>query len=157
MAGHGVSGLAGKLVVELEVDCDADKFYKIAKHHEDVPKAVPHLFTAVKVTEGDGLVSGCIKEWNFILEGKAMSCKEETTHYDETRTLHHRVFGGDMMKDYKKFDGIIEVNPKPNGHGCIVTWSIVYEKINVDSPVPFDYLAFFHQNIIDISSHLCSE
>ncbi|KAI3838722.1 hypothetical protein MKX03_035561, partial [Papaver bracteatum] len=67
MDGHGVSGLAGKLVVELEVDCDADKFYKIAKNHEDVPTVVPHLFTAVKVTEGDGLVSGCIKEWNYIL------------------------------------------------------------------------------------------
>ncbi|MCL7030165.1 hypothetical protein MKW94_018168 [Papaver nudicaule] len=265
MAHHGVSGLVGKLVVELEVNCDADKFYKIAKHHEDVPKAVPHFFTAVKVTEGDGLRSGCIREWDYILEGKAMKCKEETTHYDETRTLHHRVFEGDMMKDYKKFDGIIpytfvhtlgnnhqissmahhgvsglvgklvtelevhcdadkyykiwntklhheevpqavshlftgvkvvqgdgllsgcikewdyifdkdvtspsidgelmkdykkfdsiiEVNPKPNGHGCIVTWSIEYEKMNEDSPVLFGYLAFFHQNIVDINSHLC--
>ncbi|KAI3932457.1 hypothetical protein MKX01_001778 [Papaver californicum] len=155
MAHHGVSGLVGKLVTELEVNCDADKYYKIWKHHEEVPQAVSHLFTGVKVIQGDGLLSGCIKEWDYIFEGKAMSAKEETTHDDETRTLHHRLFEGELMKDYKKFESIIAVNPKTNGHGCIVTWSIVYEKENEDSPVPFGYLAFFHQNIVDINSHLC--
>ncbi|KAI3838721.1 hypothetical protein MKX03_035560 [Papaver bracteatum] len=154
-AHHGVSGLVGKLVTELEVNCDAEKYYKIWKHHEEVPQAVSHLFTGVKVIQGDGLVSGCIKEWDYVFEGKAMSAKEETTHDDEARTLHHRLFEGELMKDYKKFDSIIQVNPKPNGHGCIVTWSIEYEKMKEDSPVPFGYLAFFHQNIVDINSHLC--
>ncbi|MCL7045056.1 hypothetical protein MKW94_025173, partial [Papaver nudicaule] len=67
MAHHGVSGLVGKLVTELEISCDADKFYKIWKHHEEVPQAVSHLFTAVKVVQGDGLRSGCIKQWDYIL------------------------------------------------------------------------------------------
>ncbi|KAI3924881.1 hypothetical protein MKW98_031132 [Papaver atlanticum] len=148
MAHHGVSGLVGKLVTELEVNCDADKYYKMWKHHEEVPQAVSHLFTGVKVIQGDGLLSGCIKEWDYIFEGNAMSAKEETTHDDGARNLHHRLFEGELMKDYKKFDSIIEVNPKPNGHGCIVTWSIVYEKMKEDSPVPFGYLAFFHKNIV---------
>ncbi|XP_026423995.1 major latex protein 146-like [Papaver somniferum] len=156
MAHHGVSGLVGKLVTELEVNCDADKFYQIYKQCKDVPNAVSHLFPDAKILEGDGLRSGCIKQWDYILEGKAMSCKEETTQNDEKRTLHHHVIEGDQMKDYKKFDVIIEVNPNPNGEGCTVTWSNVYEKINEDSPVPFNYLKFFHQNIVDMSSHICA-
>ncbi|KAI3963838.1 hypothetical protein MKW92_033876 [Papaver armeniacum] len=142
---HSISGLVGKLVTELEVNCDADKYYTIFKHQEDVPKAVPHLYSDVKVINGHAIHSGCIKEWNFILEGKTICAIEETTHNDETRTLHHRIFEGDLMKDYKKFDSIIEVNPKPNGNGCIVTWSIAYEKINEDSPVPFACIPFCHQ------------
>ncbi|KAI3950556.1 hypothetical protein MKW92_032545 [Papaver armeniacum] len=156
MAHHGVSGLVGKLVTQLEVNCDADKLYKIYKHHEDVPKAISHLFTGVKVLEGHGLRSGCIKEWKYIIDGKALTAVEETTHGDETRTLKHRVIDGDLMKDYKKFDKIIEANPKPNGHGSIVTVSLYYEKINEDSPAPFDHLKFFHQNIEDMNSHICA-
>uniref|UniRef100_UPI00373FE479 Pathogenesis related 10-10 C155S mutant n=1 Tax=Papaver somniferum TaxID=3469 RepID=UPI00373FE479 len=156
MAHHGVSGLVGKLVTQLEVNCDADIFYKIVKHHEEVPNVIPHFFTGVQVTKGDGLVSGCIKEWNYVLEGKAMTAVEETTHADETRTLTHHITEGDAMKDYKKFDVIVETNPKPNGHGSVVTYSIVYEKINEDSPAPFDYLKFFHQNIVDMSAHISS-
>ncbi|KAI3971227.1 hypothetical protein MKX01_021994 [Papaver californicum] len=157
MAHHGVSGLVGKLITELEVNCDAEKLYKIYKHHEEVPKATPHLFTGVKVIKGDGLVSGCIKEWQYILEGKALTAVEETTHGDDTRTLKHHVIEGDLMKDYKKFDKIIEAYPKPNGHGIsIVTVSLVYEKMTEDSPTPFDYLKFFHQNIVDMNSYICA-
>ncbi|RZC93129.1 hypothetical protein C5167_041914 [Papaver somniferum] len=147
MAHHGVSGLVGKLVTELEVHCNADAYYKIFKHQEDVPKAMPHLYTGGKVISGDATRSGCIKEWNYILEGKALIAVEETTHDDETRTLTHRITGGDLTKDYKKFVKIIEVNPKPNGHGSIVTVSLVYEKMNEGSPTPFNYLQFVHQTI----------
>ncbi|KAI3971903.1 hypothetical protein MKW92_021632 [Papaver armeniacum] len=155
MACDGVSGLVGKLVTELEVDCDADKYYKIYKRLEDVQNAIPHLCTGIKLIHGDASRSGCIKEWNFILEGKMIRSVEETTYNDETRTLHHRIFEGDLMKDYKKFDSIIEVNPKPNGNGCIVKRSIVYEKINKDSPTPFAYVLFCHQAIEDMNKHLC--
>ncbi|MCL7035557.1 hypothetical protein MKW94_028348 [Papaver nudicaule] len=138
MAPHGVSGLVGKLVTELEINCDADSYYKIFKHAEDLPKAAPHLYAGVKVISGDVTRSGCIKEWNVIHEGKTIRTVEETTHNDETRTLHHRIFEGDLMKDYKKFDVIIE-----------------YEKVNEDSPTPFTYLPFYQQAIEDMNKHLC--
>ncbi|KAI3985452.1 hypothetical protein MKX01_033766 [Papaver californicum] len=89
-------------------------------------------------------------------EGKTIRSIEETTYNDETRTLHHRIFEGDLMKDYKKFDSVIEVKPKPNGNGCVVKRSIVYEKINEDSPTPFACLRFCHQAIEDMNKHLCS-
>ncbi|XP_026429383.1 major latex protein 146-like isoform X2 [Papaver somniferum] len=148
MAQNGDFGIVGKLVIELEVSSPADKFYTIFKHQKDVPKAIPHLFTDGKVIEGDARRSGCIKEWKYVLE--------KTTHNDETKTLHHRIFEGDLMKDYKKFDSIIEVNPKPTGHGSIVTWSFVYEKINKNSPTPFAYLPFCYQAIEDINNHLAA-
>ncbi|KAI3855598.1 hypothetical protein MKW92_029367 [Papaver armeniacum] len=175
MANHGVSGLVVKLVTEMEVHCDTVEYYRIFKHYENVPKEVSHLITAVKVVQGDGLLSGCIKEWGYILdmiyasqlcikmlvllfmyaEGKTIHTVSETTHNDETRTLHHRIFEGDLMKDYKKFDLVIEVNPKPIGDGCVVTWTIEYEKMNEDSPAPFAYLPFCNQVIVDMNKHLC--
>ncbi|KAI3920148.1 hypothetical protein MKX01_017805 [Papaver californicum] len=103
---HTISGLIGKLTTESEVTCNADKYYKNFKHHEDVPKAVHHLFTSVKVVEGHGTTSGCVKEWGYIIEvkyidvfvvyaeGKPLTGKEKTTYTDETRTIHHKVIEG---------------------------------------------------------------
>ncbi|KAI3952500.1 hypothetical protein MKW92_009127 [Papaver armeniacum] len=153
---HGISGLVGKLIAESEVNCNADKFYKIFKHHEEVPKAIPHIYTSVKPVEGDGLTSGCIKEWGYVLEGKSLIGKEKTTYNDETRTIHHSVIEGDVMNDYKKLDGTLVVNPKADGHGSIVKWIIEYEKINEDSPVPIPYLAMCNQITEGLNSHLCA-
>ncbi|KAI3840325.1 hypothetical protein MKW92_008801 [Papaver armeniacum] len=153
---RGISGLVGKLVMELDVNCNADKYYNIYKYHEDLPSAIPHLFTSVKAVEGHGTTSGCIKEWYYNIEGKQLSCKEKTTYNDETRTICHSVVEGDLMNYYKKFDAIHVVNPKASGHGSIVTNIVAYEKINEDSPVPIPYLAFFQQVTEGLNSHLCT-
>ncbi|KAI3901117.1 hypothetical protein MKW92_042938 [Papaver armeniacum] len=153
---HGVSGLVGKLITESEVNCNAYKYYKIFKHHEDVPKAVPHLYTSVNVLEGHGITSGCVKEWGYEHEGKSLIVKEKTTYDDETMTIRHMAVGGDLMNDYKKFHATLVVNPKDNGHGSIVKWTIDYEKLNEDSPVPIPYLRFFNQLTKDLNSHLCA-
>ncbi|MCL7043980.1 hypothetical protein MKW94_028657 [Papaver nudicaule] len=135
---HTISGLVGKLVSESEVNCNADKYYEIFKHHhEELPNAMPHLYDSVKVIEGHGKTSGCVKQWDYNLEGKKMYVHETITYTDETRTIYHTAVGGHVMKDYKKFDATLVVNPKANkGHGSIVSWTIEYEKLNDDSPVP---------------------
>ncbi|MCL7045458.1 hypothetical protein MKW94_025234 [Papaver nudicaule] len=156
MAHHGTSSLVGKLVTELEVHCDPEKYYNIYKHHQEVPKAIPHLFTGCELLKGDGISSGSVKKWDFIIDGKPMSATLEATHTDETRTVHHRLFDGDLMKDYKKFDSILQADPNPKGKGSIVSWSFVYEKRNEDSPAPFAYLPFVHQAIEDMSKYLCA-
>ncbi|KAI3978352.1 hypothetical protein MKX01_013150 [Papaver californicum] len=120
---HSISGIVGKLVTESEVNCNADKYYKTTaiphlftsvkavncnadeyykmyKHHEDLSRAMPHIYNCVKTVEGHGTTSGCIKEWCFILEDKTISCKEKTTYNDETRTICHSVVEGDLMNDY---------------------------------------------------------
>ncbi|KAI3884121.1 hypothetical protein MKX03_021210 [Papaver bracteatum] len=131
---HTISGLVGKLITESEVNCEAHKYYEIFKHHEDVPNAVPHQYTAVKVIEGHGITSGCIKEWDYIHEGKTLVVKETTTYDDEAMTIHHSAVGGDVWNDYKKFDATLSVKPKANGKGCIARWTIDYVKLNEDSP-----------------------
>ncbi|KAI3833115.1 hypothetical protein MKX03_021393 [Papaver bracteatum] len=151
---HTISGLVGKLITESEVNCNADKYYQIFKHHEDLPSAIPHMFTSAKAVEGHGTTSGCVKEWGYILEGKPLTVREKTTYTDETRTITHIGIEGGMMNDYKKFEATLVVKPKANGHGSIVSWILDYEKINEDSPVPFDYLAFFQQTIEDLNSPL---
>ncbi|KAI3955620.1 hypothetical protein MKX01_006932 [Papaver californicum] len=91
---HTISGLVGKLVIESEVHCNADKYYKIWKHHEDVPNATPHIHD-VEVTEGHGTTSGCIKQWNYAVEGRNEFTVEKTTYNDETRTICHSHIEGD--------------------------------------------------------------
>ncbi|KAI3840225.1 hypothetical protein MKX03_001033 [Papaver bracteatum] len=152
---HTISGLVGKLVTESEVHCDAEKYYKIWKHHEDVPNATPHI-SDVKVAEGHGTTSGCIKRWNFVVAGRNEFTLEKTTYNDETRTICHSNIDGDIMKKYKKFDAILVVTSKANGHGSIVSWTIEYEKIYEDSPVPIDYLGLFQSLIEDVNSHVCT-
>ncbi|KAI3873174.1 hypothetical protein MKX03_002420 [Papaver bracteatum] len=157
MAHHGVSGLVGKLVTELEVNCDADIYYKTYKKHLEAPnKAVSNVYTGVKVVEGDELRPACLKEWSYVVDGKTMTAKEESTCDDETRTILHHIVEGDVMKDYKKFDEIVVATPKPDGHGSIVCISIMYEKMNEDSPTPFDMLKAVHQSILDLSAHICA-
>nr|Q41020.1 RecName: Full=Major latex protein 22; Short=MLP 22; AltName: Full=gMLP22 [Papaver somniferum]AAA33630.1 major latex protein [Papaver somniferum] len=151
---HTISGLVGKLVTELEVNCNADEYYKIFKHHEDLPNAIPHIYRGVKAVEGDRITSGFIKEWHYIIEGKPLTCKERTTYEDEARTIHHSTVEGVLLDDYKKFDATL-VNPKADGHGSIVTWIVEYEKINEDSPVPISYLTF-HKIIEDLNTYLCA-
>ncbi|KAI3952494.1 hypothetical protein MKW92_009121 [Papaver armeniacum] len=101
----------------MEVNCNADNYYQIFKQHEDVPKAIPHLFTSMKVLEGNGLTSGCIKEWHYLHEGKALKFKENTTYNDEERTICHTVIGGDLLNDYKKFNATLLVKVTPMDHG----------------------------------------
>ncbi|KAI3840224.1 hypothetical protein MKX03_035113 [Papaver bracteatum] len=153
---HTISGLVGKIVTELEVNCDPNKYYLIWKHHEEVPTAIPHIYTSVEVIEGHGTTSGCIKQWNYVVDGKTEYVREITTYNDDARTICHSDFEGHVMEKYKKFDAILAVKPKVNGHGSIVRWTIEYEKINEDSPVPIDYLAVFHSIIEDVNSHLCA-
>ncbi|XP_026459460.1 major latex protein 15-like [Papaver somniferum] len=153
---HTISGLVGKLVTESEVNCDANEYYKIGKHHEEVPTASPHV-SDVKVIEGHGTTSGRIKQWNITVAAGRNECNvEKTTYNDETRTICHINIDGDIMKKHKKFDVILVVTPKANGLGSIVTWTIEYEKINEGSPVPIYWLGFLQSLIEDLDSHICT-
>ncbi|KAI3861257.1 hypothetical protein MKW92_025975 [Papaver armeniacum] len=124
---HSISGLVGKLVAESEVNCSADKYYEMFKQHEGIPPKSKNEFVHTKIT-----------------------------YDDETRTIRYDVLEGQAMEKYKKFSAILMAKPKDNGHGSIVSWTIEYEKINEDSPVPFHYLGFFQSIIKDLDSYICS-
>ncbi|XP_026438296.1 major latex protein 15-like [Papaver somniferum] len=152
---HSISGLVGKLVAESEVNCSADKYYEMFKQHEGIPPAIPHIYTGVNVIEGHGTTSGCIIQWNYIVESKNEFVHTKITYDDETRTIRYDVLEGQAMEKYKNFSAILIAKPKDNGHGSIVSWTIEYENINEDSPVPFHYLGFFQSIIKDLDSYIC--
>ncbi|OVA04082.1 Bet v I domain [Macleaya cordata] len=57
-----------KLEVEVEVQCSADKFYRMFKHDvKEIPKHLPHIIEHVEVLEGDGVNAGTVKLWKYIL------------------------------------------------------------------------------------------
>ncbi|KAI3891977.1 hypothetical protein MKX03_001031 [Papaver bracteatum] len=143
---HSVSGLVGKLVAESEVNCSADKYYEMFKQHEGIPPAIPHIYTGVNVIEGDGTTS----------ESKNEFVHTKITYDDETRMIRYDVIEGQAMEKYRKFSAILMAKPKDNGYGSIVSWTIEYEKINEDSPVPFHYLGFFQSIIMGLDSYICS-
>ncbi|XP_026380311.1 major latex protein 15-like [Papaver somniferum] len=100
--GHTTSCLVRKLVTELEVTYNADKYYQIFKNREEVSRAIPHIYRSTKVLEGHGKTSGCKK-------GKTLILKESTTYNDETRMICHSVVGGDIANHYKIFNATLLV------------------------------------------------
>ncbi|OVA05628.1 Bet v I domain [Macleaya cordata] len=145
-----------KLEVEVEVQCSADKFYRMFKHDvKEMPKHLPHLFESVEVLEGDGVSAGTVKLWKYILEGKSLYVKERMTVVDdEKRRITHSMFEGDLMNDYKFFDVTFTATPKCDGDGSVVTWHVEYEKANEDAPVPTNYIDFVVWVTKDLNAHL---
>ncbi|XP_026459454.1 major latex protein 146-like [Papaver somniferum] len=134
---HTISGLRGKLVTELEVNCKADKYYEIFKHHifTVASKLLRGMEPLRAVSSSGTTLRLRVFMCNMFVhaDGKTLYVHEKTTYTDETRTIYHKVVGGDLTKDYKKFDVTLVVDPKTNGHGSIVSWTIEYEKLNEDS------------------------
>ncbi|KAI3839856.1 hypothetical protein MKW98_010161 [Papaver atlanticum] len=132
------------MVTEVEIKTNADGLYKLYRHYQELPKVLPQIYNSVKVIEGDGAHSGCVKEWGYACEGKSLIVQEKTTYTDETMTICHCAVGGDMMKDYKKFHLILTISPTDTG------------KFNEDSPAPVAYLALCQKIIEGMNFYLCS-
>lgn len=60
--------MAGKLEVYLELNCSADKFFKLLSnqiHH--IPKASSDKIHAIEVHEGDWETAGSLKLWTYTI------------------------------------------------------------------------------------------
>ncbi|MCL7024364.1 hypothetical protein MKW94_001659 [Papaver nudicaule] len=124
---------------------------------EGLPEVLPRIISGTKVIEGNWVSTGCVKEWNYIIDGKPLSVKEKTTLVDDTtRTIVHSVFDGEIIEVYKKLDATLCVTPNATGHGCLVHWTIEYEKVNEDCPTPIAYLDLVDKMTKDLDSRLCS-
>ncbi|XP_021734976.1 uncharacterized protein LOC110701668 [Chenopodium quinoa] len=71
------------------------------------------------------------------------------------RSLRYNLFDGYVMQNYyNSFKPKMEVTP--NGEGCIMKWSIEYEKMNEDSTEPKMHVALSRELEKEIDAHLCS-
>lgn len=89
----------------------------------------------------------------FPLGGVSKSMKETVEAVDEeNKSITFNVLEGEVMKDYKSYKFTIHAIPK--GEGCLVKWTVIYEKAREDGPDPHNYMEYAVQVTKDIESHL---
>ena len=89
----------------------------------------------------------------FQLGEDSESIKETVDQIDEeNRSITLKVLDGEVLKDYKSYKFTTQAIPK--GEGCLVIWTIEYEKASEGGPDPHNYLEFSVNITKDIESHL---
>jgi hypothetical protein len=63
-----------------------------------------------------------------------------TGNSEENKSITYKVIDGEIAKNYKVFKSTAQVTPK--GNGCLVKWTIEYEKAYEDVPTPNKYNDF---------------
>jgi len=62
------------------------------------------------------------------------------------------VIEGDLMGAYKSFKAIVQATPK--GHGSVVRWTMIYEKLSENIPAPTAFVDFAVDLTKDINAHM---
>ncbi|KAK7361961.1 hypothetical protein VNO77_04057 [Canavalia gladiata] len=130
-------GSSGKLEVEIEVKCNADKFWDTIKDSAEIfPKAFPNDYKSIEILEGDGKSAGSIRQVTFGEGSPLVKITKEKVEAvdDEKSTLIYSVIGGDLLNYFKHLKGHVSVTPK--GDGSLVKWSSEYEKNSEEVPEP---------------------
>ncbi|KAF5450585.1 hypothetical protein F2P56_030920 [Juglans regia] len=138
-----MSQLVGKVDIEVEIKASARAFYEV--HTErlyDSPKLCPHYIPRVDLVEGGWRDVGSVMDWYLLWEGKTVISKEIYEHKDDEKlSVTFKVIGGLLMEAFKSFKFIIQATPKDKG-GCLVRWTLEYEKLKEDVPDPKEMLNF---------------
>ncbi|XP_022775863.1 MLP-like protein 28 [Durio zibethinus] len=139
-----------KMEVQTEIKSPADKFYDIfrSKMHL-MPKICPQEFKDGKLVDGDWKSVGSVREWCYAVAGNTETIKESIEAInDESKTITFNMLDGDVMKYYNTFKPILNVTAL--GQGCLVKWTLEYEKKNESIPAPIkynDFLVSWSKNI----------
>ncbi|KAJ9708434.1 hypothetical protein PVL29_000463 [Vitis rotundifolia] len=120
-------------------------------HH--LPNICSDKIHKIEVHEGDWETQGSVQHWSFTVGGNSESIKETVESIDEeNRSITFKVLDGEVLKDYKSYKVTTQAIPK--GEGCLVIWTIEYEKkVNEDVPDPHAYLEFAVNITKDIEGH----
>ncbi|XP_057522924.1 MLP-like protein 28 [Amaranthus tricolor] len=105
--------------------------------------------------EGQWNKAGSVITTYYAINRVNMSLKARVLEIDEKNKLvRYKYFDGLITeKYYKTLQSKLQVIPK--GNGCIVKWSIEYEKINEDSPDANVYIDFLIAIAKDGDAYLC--
>ncbi|XP_034700076.1 MLP-like protein 43 [Vitis riparia] len=146
--------LIAKVETETKIKAPADKFFKLFKsqaHH--LPNICSDKIHKIEVHEGDWETQGSVKHWSYTIGGNSQSIKETVESIDEeNRSMTFKVLDGEVLKEYKSYKFTAQAIPK--GEGCLVIWTIEYEKASEGGPDPHNYLEFAVNITKDIESHL---
>ncbi|XP_042980115.1 kirola-like [Carya illinoinensis] len=87
------------------------------------------------------LGSEVILEIDSLIKGKTLISKEIYEHKDDEKlSVTFKVIGGLLMEAFKSFKFIIQATRKDTG--CLVRWTLEYEKLKEDVPDPKEMLQF---------------
>ncbi|XP_059655380.1 MLP-like protein 28 [Cornus florida] len=145
--------LVGKLEAEVEIDkSNVEEMFHIfgAKSHS-ISNACAERIPKVEMHEGDWGIEGSIRRWTYVVDGKEEYMKEILTIDEANKTLSVKALEGHVMDLYKSFVGSLHVAEK--GETAIAKFTIDYEKLNEDVPVPQKYIDFLVDVAKDVNAH----
>ncbi|OAY25250.1 MLP-like protein 28 [Manihot esculenta] len=146
--------LWGKLEAQFEIDAPADQFHDVFScrpHH--ISNMSPHKVQGYDLLEGEWGKEGAIVCWKYLHDGSAKVAKEIVETIDDVNLLTvFKVFGGDLLKEYKSFKLTVQVTPK--GKGSVVRWTLEYKKIHENIRDPYSLLELIVNFSKDVSAHL---
>ncbi|PON94454.1 Major latex protein domain containing protein [Trema orientale] len=148
--------LYGKLETDVEIKASANKFHDIFKHR---PHHISNVSTdkiqGCDIHEGEWGTVGSVIYWNYFHDGKPRVAKEIVEAIDDEKNLiTFRVIEGDLMEHFKTFKLTIQANPKTEGEGCVVHWTLEFEKHHGEIIDPHTLLQFVADVSKDLESHL---
>ncbi|XP_024028029.1 MLP-like protein 43 [Morus notabilis] len=134
------SDVYGKLETDVESKASPKKFHDIFKHR-------PHHIS----NHSSDKVHGCeIHE-----DGKPRVAKEIVEAIDDEKNLiTFRVIEGDLLEHFKSFIITVQANPKPEGEGSLLHWTLEYEKHHGEIIDPHTLLQFLSDVSKDLETHL---
>ncbi|KAL5553457.1 hypothetical protein UlMin_040858 [Ulmus minor] len=151
-----MSSLFAKLEKDVEIKAPADKFHHMFRnipHH--ISNAAGERIQGCDLHEGDFGTVGSVVIWNYNHDGKPEVAKEVIEAIDdEKNSMTFKLIEGDLLEKYKSFKVSYEATPKNDGEGCVVHWTLEYEKLH-DEIVDLHTLVQFVVDLSkDIEAHL---
>ncbi|KAL1293478.1 hypothetical protein HN51_054134 [Arachis hypogaea] len=140
-----------KIETEFHIKADAKEFYDVfcnKTHH--VAKVCPDKVQSVVIHEGGWGTERSIISWSYVHDGKACVSKEIIEDIDkEDNKMSFRELEGDLLNHYKSFKFLLHAVPNKKG-GCMVRWTMEYEKINENTSDPHTMM----QLVVDVSKQV---
>ncbi|XP_021898598.1 kirola-like [Carica papaya] len=150
------ASLCGKIKCELDVKISDEEFYNIySRRMYEMAKISPKIIRSAELLKGQWGEEGSIIYWNYNLDGKHSTAKEETEVIDDkTKTIIYKVIEGELLEYYRAIKCIVQVTPKEDKNGCLVNCSFEYEKMNENIPDPDALLHAFTRIAKDVEAYL---
>lgn len=146
-------GIKAKMIGQTEIKAGGDAFHDIFSrrpHHLSI--VAPGKCQGFTLLEGQLGTVGSVIRWDYTHDGKSRVAKQIIEEIDEEKqSIKFKMIEGDLMELYKSMDIIYHVDT--NANGSLVTWTLIYEKLEVDTPHPGTLMSFFLHMVEDIEYH----
>ncbi|KAK4729841.1 hypothetical protein R3W88_022829 [Solanum pinnatisectum] len=141
-------GLKGRLISQIEMKCSGHLLYEHFKSNPHKTSVMsPDKITNFTIHEGQLGKANSVVSWNFILGGKERHVKQVLHIDDEKKSITFNFNEGYMNELYKSM--ALTLTAEEN----FITWTLVYEKLNENTPEPLNFMEFLIGLIKDLETH----